>query len=62
MTTSDIVVIGSGIAGLSAAVAAAEELQGRDDARVVLVDRADRLEAGGLTKWTSAYLRIDDVY
>jgi tricarballylate dehydrogenase len=62
VTTRDIVVIGSGIAGLSAAVAAAEELQGRDDARVVLVDRADRLDAGGLTRWTSAYLRIDDVY
>jgi tricarballylate dehydrogenase len=61
-TNSDIVVIGSGIAGLSAAVAAAEELAGRDGVTVVLVDRADRLDAGGLTKWTSAYLRIDDVY
>ncbi|TVT51587.1 FAD-dependent oxidoreductase [Amycolatopsis rhizosphaerae] len=62
MTTSatspdPVVVIGAGIAGLSAAVAAAEE-----GARVVLVDRASPGEAGGNTRWTSAYLRLDDVY
>jgi len=52
-----VVVIGAGIAGLSAAVSAAEQ-----GAPVVLVDRASPLEAGGNTKWTSAYLRLDDVY
>ncbi|AIJ21898.1 FAD-dependent tricarballylate dehydrogenase TcuA [Amycolatopsis methanolica] len=62
MTTSassldPVVVIGAGIAGLSAAVSAAEQ-----GAPVVLVDRAGPLEAGGNTKWTSAYLRLDDVY
>ncbi|MEK6442144.1 FAD-dependent oxidoreductase [Pseudonocardia sp. T1-2H] len=53
----DVVVVGSGIAGLSAAVAAAEE-----GARVLVVDRAAESEAGGNTRWTSAYFRLDDVY
>ncbi|GHF79485.1 tricarballylate dehydrogenase [Amycolatopsis bartoniae] len=62
MTTSatspdPVVVVGAGIAGLSAAVSAAEQ-----GAPVVLVDRAGPLEAGGNTRWTSAYLRLDDVY
>ncbi|HVV14632.1 FAD-dependent tricarballylate dehydrogenase TcuA [Amycolatopsis sp.] len=52
-----VVVIGAGIAGLSAAVSAAEQ-----GAPVVLVDRAGPLEAGGNTRWTSAYFRLDDVY
>lgn len=55
-----VVVIGSGIAGLSAAVSAAEEAAG--DVPVVLVDRAGPGEAGGNSRWTSAYLRLDDVY
>jgi tricarballylate dehydrogenase len=53
----DVVVVGSGIAGLSAAVAAAEE-----GARVLVVDRAAESEAGGNTRWTAAYFRLDDVY
>ncbi|WP_236791796.1 FAD-dependent tricarballylate dehydrogenase TcuA [Amycolatopsis sp. GM8] len=52
-----VVVIGSGVAGLSAAVSAAEE-----GAHVVVVDRAGSLDAGGNSKWTSAYLRLEDVY
>ncbi|WP_160148719.1 FAD-dependent tricarballylate dehydrogenase TcuA [Amycolatopsis alkalitolerans] len=54
---SPVVVVGAGIAGLSAAVSAAEQ-----GGSVVLVDRAGPLDAGGNTKWTSAYLRLDDVY
>ncbi|RAJ56580.1 tricarballylate dehydrogenase [Streptomyces sp. Amel2xB2] len=71
-----VVVIGSGIAGLSAAVSAAEALAGTQgpqgsrgeeageagEARVVVVERAEPHEAGGNTRWTSAYLRLDDVY
>jgi tricarballylate dehydrogenase len=53
----DVVVAGSGIAGLSAAVAAAEE-----GARVLVVDRSAESEAGGNTRWTAAYFRLDDVY
>lgn len=57
-----VVVIGSGIAGLSAAVSAAEALEEGQEARVVVVERAEPHEAGGNTRWTSAYLRLDDVY
>jgi tricarballylate dehydrogenase len=53
----DVAVVGSGIAGLSAAVSAAEQ-----GARVLVVDRADEREAGGNTRWTAAYFRLDDVY
>jgi tricarballylate dehydrogenase len=56
----DVVVVGSGIAGLSAAVAAAEQLDGSGS--VLVVDRAPEAEAGGNTKWTAAYFRLDDVY
>lgn len=60
--TADVIVIGSGIAGLSAAVSAAQTAADTEGGRVILVDRAEEAEAGGLTKWTSAYLRLDDVY
>ncbi|MCV7355891.1 FAD-binding protein [Mycolicibacterium fluoranthenivorans] len=61
-TSADVVVIGSGIAGMSAAVSAAQTAVEDGGGRVILIDRATKAEAGGLTKWTSAYLRIDDVY
>lgn len=57
-----VVVVGAGIAGLSAAVAAAEELADVPGAGVTLLDRADRHESGGNSRWTSAYFRLDDVY
>lgn len=49
----DILVVGCGVAGLSAAVAAAE-----GGARVALLERATREERGGNTRWTEAYLRM----
>jgi tricarballylate dehydrogenase len=61
-TPARIVVVGAGIAGLSAAVAAAEELAGLPDATVTVLDRADRHESGGNSRWTSAYFRLEDVY
>jgi tricarballylate dehydrogenase len=54
--TCDVVVIGSGIAGLSAALAAREA--GGD---VVVVERAPRGEHGGNTRYTEAYLRMKSV-
>lgn len=52
----DAVVVGAGIAGLSAAVTIAEA--GR---RVALVDRATNDEAGGNTRYTEAFLRMKSV-
>jgi tricarballylate dehydrogenase len=51
--TFDVVVAGCGVAGLSAAAAAAE-----NGARVAVVERAPREERGGQTRYTEAYLRM----
>lgn len=50
---ADVVVAGCGVAGLSAAVAAAEQ-----GARVVLLERAPKEERGGQSRYTEAYLRM----
>lgn len=49
----DVVVAGCGVAGLSAAVAAAES-----GARVAIVERAPREDRGGQSRYTEAYLRM----
>lgn len=49
----DVVVAGCGVAGLSAAVAAAES-----GARVALLERAPKAERGGQSRYTEAYLRM----
>ncbi|MBM3491570.1 MAG: FAD-dependent oxidoreductase [Alphaproteobacteria bacterium] len=49
----DVLVVGCGIAGLSAAVAALEA-----GARVGIVERAPREERGGNTRWTEAFWRM----
>ena len=51
--TFDVVVAGCGIAGLSAAVSAAEK-----GARVAILERAPIEERGGNTRYTDAYLRM----
>src|SRR3954467_10362588 len=50
---SDVLVVGCGIAGLSAAVSA---LQG--GARVTVLERAPIEDRGGQTRYTEAYLRM----
>jgi tricarballylate dehydrogenase len=49
----DLVVVGCGVAGLSAAVAAAER-----GLRVAVLERATREERGGQSRFTEAYLRM----
>lgn len=52
-TAYDVVVVGGGIAGLSAALSAAEA-----GAQVAILDRATANETGGNTRYTEAYLRM----
>lgn len=49
----DVVVVGGGVAGLSAAVAAAE-----GGAKVALLERSSEAETGGNTRYTEAYMRM----
>jgi tricarballylate dehydrogenase len=59
----DLVVLGCGAAGLSAAVSYAAEVsaaEARPPLRIALVERASREERGGATRWTSAWFRITE--
>ena len=58
----DVLIVGAGIAGMSAAVAAAEAVSDGAQPRVVVIDRSPEIEAGGNTKWSGATLRLEDVY
>lgn len=49
----DVVVVGSGIAGLASALSAREA-----GARVAVLERAPEAESGGNTRYTEAYLRM----
>jgi tricarballylate dehydrogenase len=54
-----VVVVGSGAAGLSAALAAAEVAGGAMPAcRVVLIERAEKGVHGGNTRWSPSYMRM----
>ncbi|MGI9354610.1 MAG: FAD-dependent oxidoreductase [Rhizobiaceae bacterium] len=50
---ADLIVVGAGIAGLSAAATAAQA-----GARVILLERAPREDRGGNTRWTEAFMRM----
>lgn len=49
----DVVVVGGGVAGLAAAVSAAEQ-----GARVAVLERSTEAETGGNTRYTEAFLRM----
>jgi tricarballylate dehydrogenase len=51
----DIVVVGTGVAGTAAAVAALEQ---NADLDLALVERAPEGEHGGNSRWTGAYMRL----
>ena len=53
---ADVVVVGMGIAGLSAALAAADA-----GADVVVLDRAARGQSGGNTRFTEAFMRMKSI-
>lgn len=52
----DVVVVGAGVGGLSAAVSAAEA-----GARTAVVERSTQQESGGNTRFTEAFMRMDSV-
>src|SRR5262249_52323941 len=57
--TKHIIVVGQGAAGLSAALAAAEEAKRNNVAATVTVlDKAPEPEAGGNTRFTPSYMRM----
>jgi len=57
--TRDIVIVGQGAAGLSAALAAVEEAHRRSVVvRITLVDKAPEHEAGGNTRWSPCNMRM----
>ncbi len=51
----DVVVVGCGVAGLSAALSALEQ-----NAKVIVLERAPQEDRGGNTRWTEALLRVKD--
>src|SRR6516165_5351766 len=55
----DVVVVGHGAAGLSAALAFLETLPEGSAPRVAVLDRADRDHRGGSTAWTTSMFRLD---
>jgi tricarballylate dehydrogenase len=55
----ELIVVGQGAAGLSAALSAAEETRQRGlPIRVTLADKASEEEAGGNTRWSPSYMRM----
>lgn len=58
----DVAVVGFGVAGLAATLAAIETFIAREerDARVCVLERAARQERGGNTRWSTATFRMKD--
>ena len=55
-----LVVVGHGAAGLAAALAAAEQTRNRGlDIDVTLLEKSREADAGGNTRWSPSYIRLD---
>ncbi len=55
-----LVVVGHGAAGLAAALAAAEQARSRGlRIDVTLLEKSGEAEAGGNTRWSPSYMRLD---
>lgn len=58
-SSQNLIVVGQGAAGLSAALAAAEIAQARSlPVKILLIDKAAEGEAGGNTRWSPSYMRM----
>lgn len=58
----DLVVVGCGVAGTSAALSAAEEAKKIGvDLRITILERADYDHRGGNSRWTAAYMRMKNM-
>lgn len=56
----DVIVVGAGAAGLSAALTAAETTPGGVAPRIAVLERSTREIRGGNTRWSGAYLRLEN--
>src|SRR5690606_4319441 len=58
----DIVVVGCGVAGTSAALSAAEQAKelGKD-LKIAILERADYEHRGGNSFWTASYMRMKNI-
>src|SRR3981189_3654067 len=55
-----LVVVGHGAAGLAAALSAAEQARSRGlPVDITLLDKSREAEAGGNTRWSPSYMRLD---
>lgn len=58
--TYNVLVVGAGAAGLSAALSAHEALQEQGGGTVAMLERSDKALRGGNTRWSGAFLRLKD--
>ena len=58
----DIVVIGCGVAGTSAALSAAENAKKEgENLRIAILERSDFDHRGGNSRWTASYMRMKNI-
>src|ERR1700760_3515961 len=56
----DLVVVGHGAAGLSAALSYLQSVPAGSQPRVAVLDRADQEHRGGSTAWTTSSFRLNE--